>query len=1101
MRRLTTILTLVLLIGISLISAMNYDSDWFVPNTLMTCFKMDSIGRFDGKLDFQLQNGVVHTNMESLNKLAETYRIVDLKQAHPDVLKPTWNDEGKYLQCVYRVIMADDTQMDAAMAALAKDPNVLYSEFETINRSYFMPNDPMITQQYALYNTNCFDAWDYVTGSENVLVGITDSGVKWNHPDLRENIWINPAEAPGMTINWDAGTISGGDGNDSPNDGGIKIDDIMGWDFFPVGQGDNNPYQNYSANDHGTHVSGCAGAVFNNAIGVSGTCPNVSIIVCKGASNTSASTGISDGYNMIKYAAEQGAAVVNASWGGPGSGTYPNQVVNYITALGSLLVTAAGNANTEHGTGYNDYPADATAALCVAATNSMDMKADFSDFGNTIDICAPGAGILSTIIEANGYAQYDGTSMASPLTAGIAALVKSVNPELTSAELRSRLMDTADWIYDVNPTFLDPPMLGSGRVNAFNATMFDKIPNLTIADQLIEEADGDGDGICNPGETIRLKLQLNNLMDEFTGLMWLPATNVIAKLRCDYPGVVISDSVSTYGNMGSGASMWNNTDFFAFTTVSTLPSEPIPFRLYITSNQSAAFPYAATRYFTINLSLVQSGWPMALGGASSSSAAVVNLDADNANELVYGDQAGKIHAVNPNGTELPGFPYQAASAIVGAVAVADVTSNPGLEIVACVNNSHIICLSSTGALLWDVAAGGTLRSNPIIANLNMTGAPEIIAFTQTGSIVALTATGQTYPNFPVTGLGAMLAPGAVADLNNDGQLDIVVATLSGNLQAINSATGTSVSQSFPVVLGNGSQLPVTIANIDADPNPEILISTTSTGQLFAINHDGSQLFQKNIGTQVKSGCVVANITGDANPEIIQLAYNGDMYVMTNTGVNLPGFPHNIGQNVECTPVIANFDTGGQSGIVFGDTNGKLHSFRIDGTESPNFPITLSGNIKVSPALGDFDQDGDLDIAFPNDTGFYVMDIKRNASAYKWALWMGNNARSGNVYQVTPNADDVTPVQFTALKANYPNPFNPTTSITYALKSPDRVELAVFNTKGQKVKTLVNEAKAAGNHQIVWDGTDDNGYRVSSGVYFSRMTAGSYTASHKMILMK
>jgi subtilisin family serine protease len=323
MKRLTLVLFLALLLASTLVSAMNFDPDWFQSGVIMTCFKMESIGNTQGKIDFTLQNGVVHTNMATFNALAEKYNIIDLKQAHSYVKVPTWTDEGRFLQCIYRVVLADNKNMDAAVAELEKDPNVLFAEFETINRMKYVPNDPLITQQYALGIMKCYEAWDYVTGGD-VIVGIADSGVKYNHPDLQANIWVNTAELPGVTINWAAGTITGGDGID--NDGNGKVDDVLGWDYF---NSDNNPYQNYVDNDHGTHVSGCAGAVIDNGIGGCGSGPSIQIMCLKGASNTAPSTNISNGYLMMQYAAENGAAVVNASWGGPASNlNYPNSIIN-----------------------------------------------------------------------------------------------------------------------------------------------------------------------------------------------------------------------------------------------------------------------------------------------------------------------------------------------------------------------------------------------------------------------------------------------------------------------------------------------------------------------------------------------------------------------------------------------------------------------------------------------------------------------------------------------------------------------------------------------------------------------------------------------------
>lgn len=1101
MKKLSLVLLAILILSGSALTALNYDPDLFYPNVIMTCFKMEAIGRFDGKIDFTLQDGVVKTNMQSFNALAEQYKIVDLKQAHSYVKYPEWNDEGRYLQCVYRVILADDKQMDAAVVAINKDPNVLYAEFENINRLKYVPNDPLIPQQYALSVLRCFDAWDYVTGSSDVIVGIADSGVKWNHPDLADNIWINPAEAVGVTINWANGTFSGTNGIDDDNNG--KIDDVIGWDFY--GAGDNNPYQDFAQNDHGTHVSGCAGALFNNNEGGSGTCPQVKILCCKGASNTAPMNGISYGYDQAKYCAENGASVVNASWGGPVSSlNYPNQMVNYVTDHGCLFVTAAGNNNVEHNSSYMDAPSDCTNALCVAATTISDQKADFSDYGITIDICAPGQGILSTIIANNSYAAYDGTSMASPLTAGVAALVKSIHPELTPLQLRQRLMDTADWIYDENPDYAPPNapfnMLGAGRVNAFTATMYDKLPYLDVLDKNIEEAEGDGDGICNPGELIKLNIQVSNLMNEYTGLMWANANNVTATLRCNMPGVIVVDSTALFGSLGAGAANWNLNDQLTFRTVSDLPSVPIPFELRLTANPTAEYPYTAIRNFDINLSLVQQGWPFNVGGASQSSACIANIDANPDKEIIFGDQAGRIHALKPNATECPGFPYTAPATIIGSLAMADINNDDHLEIVANVGNQTIICLNDTGQLLWSSSSGGVLVGNPIIAELNGSGTPEIVAFTQNRNIVVLTSAGNAYPNFPVQIEGAMLASGAVADLDLDGTLEIIVSTLTGKLHAISSSTGQEV-ENFPYNLGSVSRNQVTIANLDSDNYPEILALTYSNAQLFAVNHDGSLLWQKNIGEQVKGGTIVTDVNGDGSKEIALVTYAGQLYLMDTSGYNLTGFPLNVGQNVESTPIAAKFDGNNLSGIVFGDNNGYLHSFRSDGIESPNFPIPLSGNLKVSPAVSDIDMDGDVDIVFPNDAGFYVIDIKRPVISYQWPFFMYNLSRSGNYYQNTPVQDNSAPLLTTALNANYPNPFSRETTLSFSLKQAGPVSLVIYNLKGQKVKTLVQEKKSAGSYALKWDGKNDENQFVAGGVYFCRMEASGYSSVRKLIFMR
>jgi len=1093
MKHLTTLLLLILSIGI--LSASGFDPDYFYSRTIIACFSKEAVGNDSGVIDFRTDNGAVVTGLSSFDALASQYRIVDMEHMHPYVKVPTWNDNGVYLQNIYRLKLDSDIVMDAALEALAKDANLLWAEFETINRQKWVPNDPMLVNQYVHNRIRSFDAWDYTLGSYEVLLAIADSGVKWNHPDLRNNIWVNPDESPGMTINWTAGTITGGNGADA-GEGGNKIDDLVGYDFF---SNDNNPYQNWANNDHGTHVAGCAAAVGNNGIGVVGTSPLVSILSCKGASNTSNSTGISAGYDQIKYAAEIGANIVNASWGGPGSGAYPNSIVNYANALGCLVVTAAGNENTEHTTAYQDYPADCTAALCVAATGPSDLKADFSDFGASIDISAPGSGIMSTIIQSDGYAAYDGTSMASPIVAGVAALVKSVNPELNATQLRQRLMDTADYIYDINPDY--EGKLGTGRVNAFAAAMYDKIPNITVEEFLVSEQQGDGDGVPNPGETLRMEVSLNNYMDPYTGLTWLTGENVQARLRSRYPGVSVQDSVASFGTLTAGSTMWNFTTPFTFSTVSTLPSEPIPFELYVTANPGYDFPYHATIPININLSLIQAGWPYNVGGASASSPILYNLDNDPDLEVVFGTPAGYLHAVKDSNsnTNIAGFPVNLGAAVIGSVAMADINNDNEMELAVSTQANNVIAVSKTGQQIFSMPAGGTLRNGPVIANLIPSQAAKVIAVTQTSILNVFNGDGSLMPNFPVTLGGAILAPPAVADLNGDGNLEILVVSLQGVLSAINPLTGQNLT-GFPVTLA-ASQNAMAIANLDSDPQPEILVSASTNGYLYAVNHDGSILFQKNIGQQIKTSPVVADVDNNSSKEIIVVTAQGQIYIMNPDGTNLPNMPISTNVAVECTPVVARFDNSNLAGIIFGDTNGKIHSVRKDGTQSPNFPYSLGGNVKISAALDDIDRDGDLDIVVPDNAKYYVLDIKRPAQSIEYACFMGGWNRSGNIYQATPNADPSTPEVQTELVGNYPNPFNPETTIRFSLQNAGTVSLNVYNARGQLVRSLVNNQMASGAHSVVWNGLDDSGRGVSSGIYYYRMQAGNFNQTRKMVLVK
>jgi len=533
MKRIYFLVLLSLAFAMLSASAQPFVAEYFHEKVIVVGFDAKIIDNPQGRIDYSTESGVVEIGVSSFDQLAVEYDFVELEQMFQQIRYKDWNENGIYLQNIYRVFLAENTEIERAVKALAADPNIIFAEYETINRPRYTPNDPNFSTQWHHPVIFTPETWDYTTGSEEIVVGIVDSGIYFTHEDLQDNIWINEAELPDFNIDQilETGVVSGGDGID--NDGNGYVDDVIGYNFY--GSSNNQAYQYYESNDHGTHVAGCAGAVGDNEIGLVGSSLNVKLMGTRHAPTFMDYPYVQNGYDGITYCVDSGADIINCSWGGPGSGTMPNSVINYATSNGALVVTAAGNSNTEHTNYYQDYPADATNALCVAATDQYDNKAGFSDFGEPIDISAPGVGIQSTIIGGSGYSAFNGTSMASPVVAGVAALVLSVNPDLQPLELRSRLMDTADNIDDINEDYIG--LLGTGRVNAFRASLYDHIPNLTIESVSFSESTelSDGDGNVNPGEIALIDLEIANA--SFEGGTWADAAAVQFSVTSSNPQV------------------------------------------------------------------------------------------------------------------------------------------------------------------------------------------------------------------------------------------------------------------------------------------------------------------------------------------------------------------------------------------------------------------------------------------------------------------------------------------------------------------------------------------------------------------------------------
>ncbi|WP_409425695.1 S8 family serine peptidase [Pseudoalteromonas sp. RW-H-Ap-1] len=302
-----------------------------------------------------------------------------------------------------------------------------------------IPNDPRFEDLWGLNNDgqtggtvdadiDAPEAWSISTGSRDIVVGVIDTGVDYSHPDLAANAWVNSSEIPG-------------DGID--NDGNGFVDDVHGINAI-TDSGD--PMDDEG---HGTHVSGTIGASGNNGVGIVGVNHDVSIAGCKFL-DAAGNGSTSDAIKCIDYMvglknSGVNLRVLNNSWGGGG---YSQALADAITASEQadiLFVAAAGNDAVDNDVNPH-YPSnyENASVLSVASTDSRDNMSGFSQWGLTsVDMGAPGSAILSTI-PGGGYASYSGTSMATPHVAGAAALVLSVNPDLTSLELKELLMSSGD---------------------------------------------------------------------------------------------------------------------------------------------------------------------------------------------------------------------------------------------------------------------------------------------------------------------------------------------------------------------------------------------------------------------------------------------------------------------------------------------------------------------------------------------------------------------------------------------------------------------------------------------------------------------------------
>lgn len=470
------------------------------------------------------------------------------------------------MERTYRIKVQNPNRLSEILQRLSESPAVVYAERIPLRQMFDIPNDPLWNSQYHLALLQVDSARSIHTGDPSVAIAIIDGGINYLHEDLRPEIWVNSAE----DVDGD-GFLSPADNDGIDADSNGFIDDVIGWDFVNIpGQGFPGEDDSLADNDpmdfggHGTHCAGDAAAATNNGLGIAsvgGDCQ----IMCIRAGMTAAN-GFGYIYYSIEgiyYAANNGAKVISMSYGGPSPSSTEQQAVNYAHSLGAICVAAAGNDNNT----LVQYPANYDNVLAVAATDAQDLKADFSNYGSWIDLCAPGVGILSTVI-GGGYGNQGGTSMSTPIVAGLAGLTWSMFPQYSSDEIVDRILNSCDDIDPLNPGYAG--QLGAGRVNAFKT--LDKVIRV-LSVEILDSAGGNGNGRLDYGETADLLITLKNTYQTISG--------VNATINSLDALLSVTDSLSFYGNMSLGGISNNAGDLFTVTVGADTGISATAFRITI----------------------------------------------------------------------------------------------------------------------------------------------------------------------------------------------------------------------------------------------------------------------------------------------------------------------------------------------------------------------------------------------------------------------------------------------------------------------------------------------------------------------------------------
>jgi len=566
---------------------------------------------------FQKQTGTISFGIYSLDQKSAKYKVNKLKErfVHNPIPK---NSNLPDLSRIYQIEFPTKYNVVNVSQEFSEDPNIEYAEPVPVNYLMEVPNDGLYNQQWYLHKIQSELAWHIHKGEDGdstIILAITDTGIDWDHPDLVNNLWNNLGEDTdndGHTIEWNGTSwvFDPGDINNIDDDGNGFIDDFIGWNFL---QNSNNPND---SEGHGTWVAGIAAGVTNNDIGIASISYNLEVMPIKEGE-----------YNGVIYAAENGADVINCSWGNPDFSQANKEVIEYVDGLGSIVVAAAGNSNNSDAF----YPACYPYVISVAGLDSQNVKLPYTTYGAGVDVSAPGPQSFQPFITTYLNGVYGnvtlGTSFSSPIVTGLVGLIKSYHPTWTRDKLVEQLLYTTDSINSINPEFEN--LLGTGKINAYHALLDSGLtitPELKINMALSFNTIKEGSKILCPNSFMNFSLRVQNYSH------FLDANHLIITMTTNNPDVQIIDG--DYSGSVAANSAVELVDEFqiqiapnAVTAIATL-----------TFTASATLPIVAGSVFEINLIINPGGslvWEGVENGQDYSGEFIKNYLTSNSYPVLY----------------------------------------------------------------------------------------------------------------------------------------------------------------------------------------------------------------------------------------------------------------------------------------------------------------------------------------------------------------------------------------------------------------------------------------------------------------------------------
>ncbi|MDP8221642.1 MAG: T9SS type A sorting domain-containing protein [Candidatus Stygibacter frigidus] len=495
-------------------------------------------------------------------------------------------------------------------------------------------------------------------------------------------------------------------------------------------------------------------------------------------------------------------------------------------------------------------------------------------------------------------------------------------------------------------------------------------------------------------------------------------------------------------------------------------------------------------------------FPWFLAECLSVTPIITDLDGDGQFDILSTTMDGDMYGINLLAEEMDGFTWATGETIQNQTALGDVDADGENEIVLATRAGNIYARNLDGSLAYVYQHDADQLLTPVLTDMDGDGLLETVSYGIDGELIVLDENGELENGFPLS-LGVLsFQEMAAADMNGDGGTEIALACLDGQLHLIK-YNGQEID-GFPVDLGSNPSSGATILD-----NHNLALGTMD-GRLLVISPTGEIITDKQLEANIVSAPIAADFDEDGELELAFTTAFGAVYICQQDGTDLPGWSVDIGCSISQPPLAVDIDnTGGIDLIWFSATN-TVYVYNNDGTEIDFSPVPINYNSNYPASIADLDNDLDYEIVFSTSNRVIVIDSKlRKGSEAPWSTYRGNLCRTGYYgdNQLTDNdVAEVIPAG-NVLLPNYPNPFNPTTTISFfSAEGSENSEINIYNIKGQQVRSFkIDDGKREtgdGIQSVVWDGKDKAGKTVASGVYFYRLQVDKKTCGiQRMLLLK